>query len=133
MSIYVKSNKSVKEVVTPDDRSGYIKLYGSISSFWSTTITLKDNIYKYSRIVIVGKNGTDEAFSYFNFNYDIIPEVSVFAASQIILVNNNNMTNALMAIRNCSSSSNNVLISGQFRKNDKENSAMSISAIYGIK
>ena len=135
MSFNVKSNSSVKEVVTPSDRRGYTKLYGSIDSFWNTTITLNDNIYNYSRIVIVGHNGEDDnVYKYYNLNYDIIPGLPVFIASQTILMyNGTNMTQAVIAIRNCSFSSNSITLTGQFRKTDTVNGAMAISAIYGIK
>ena len=135
MSFNVKSNSSVKEVVTPGDRRGYTKLYGSIDSFWTTTITLNDNIYNYSRIVIVGHNGEDDnVYKYYNLNYDIIPGLPVFVASQmIIMYNGTNITHAIISIKNCSFNSNSITLTGQFRKNDTVNGTMAISAIYGIK
>ena len=135
MSFNVKSNGSVKELDTPADRRGYTKLYGSIGSFWTTTITLNDNIYNYSRIVIVGHNGEDDnSYKYYNLNYDVIPGLSVFIASQTILISKGtNMIQVIIAIKNCSFSSNTITLTGQFRKNDTVNGSMVVSAIYGIK
>ena len=133
MSFNVKSNSSVKEVVTPGDRRGYTKLYGSINQFWSKDITLYDNIYNYSRIVIIGYMGNEASYGYYNLNYDIIPEISAFGASQTILLNNNNLNHVLLTIKNCSKSSNNITLVGQLRKSDTVNNALNISSIYGIK
>ena len=133
MSFNVKSNSSVKEVVTPGDRRGYTKLYGADGPFWTSTPTLWDNIYNYSRIVIVGYAGKEASFGYYNFNYDIIPTESVFGASQTILLDNNDMVHVLMNIKNCSRSSNKITIVGQIRKSNTVNNSISYSAIYGIK
>lgn len=133
MSVLVKSNSSVKELDTPNDRRGYTKLYGADGPFWTSTPTLWDNIYNYSRIVIVGKMGSEKSFGNYNFNYDIIPEESIFGASQTILLSNNDMVHALMIIKDCSRSSNKITITGQIRKSNTVNQSISYSAIYGIK
>ena len=133
MSIMVKSNSSVKELDTPGDRRGYTQLYGADGPFWTSTPTLWDNIYNYSRIVIVGHMGNEVSFGYYNFNYDIIPTESTFGASQTILLSNNNMVHALMTIKNCSRDTNKITISGQLRKSNTVNQSISYSAIYGIK
>lgn len=100
MSFNVKSDSSVKEVVTPGDRRGYTKLYGEVGSFWTNTFNLWYNIYNYSRIVVIGKqhDATDDLGRY-TLNFDIIPGVTEFSASQTILHADNDMQHVLMIIK----------------------------------
>ena len=134
MSFNVKSNNSNKTAASPNDRRNYVKLYGAANSFWSSTFVLSDNIYNYSRIVIIGKtaDGTDQ-FARYNLNFDIIPGVTEFEASQTILHTSNNMQHIIMLIKECSYSTNKITITGQFRKSDTVNNPVYFSAIYGIK
>ena len=133
MSFNVKSNNSNKTAASPNDRRDYVKLYGSINQLEGEEITLYDNIYNYSRVVIIGYIGNDPYYGYYNLNYDIIPEIVTFSNSQTILLNNNDMRQVLVTIKYCSISTNIVVIAGQLRKSDTISDTLNINAIYGIR
>lgn len=133
MSFNVKSNNSTKTAASPNDRRDYVELYGSINQFWAKEITLYDNIYNYSRVVITGYIGNDPYHGYYHLNYDIIPDIVTFSTSQTILLNDNDMRQVLATIKYCSTSTNIVVIAGQLRKSDTISEALNITRIYGIR
>ena len=134
MSVNTKTNNVSKILVEQEDTRKCSKLSDSHYNFATLNLELWDNIYNYSKIVVIGKAGTENEYNYFHLCFNILPDISKFNATQALLMNSTDMRHVLMTIKNCTTKSNTVTIVGQIRKDDSSTvEAVSFDLIYGIK